>query len=153
MKNLLKIFLISWAIVFGASFFTADRIPFFQRLLYTAGLACVPPLISLGKGGSSRSRTPKITAYRGTRYTIHKPLDPHILYRIESGKVYEGYNVAPLLEIKGEKIFKANSSRLVYRIEKNKIYEGMNAAPFLEIRGNKIYPPLTNKPLYEIKAE
>jgi len=151
MNKYLKLYIITWVAVFVVSFFTAKDIPLFMRILCTAGLALVVPLLELGKKNSRTDTSPKkVNQTQSTSYTIHEPLSPQVLYRIEKGKVYKVFDAAPVYEIKGNKIYPNLSPQFEFRVENGKIYKRMDAAPFLEIKGDKIYYANSSQVAYEI---
>lgn len=149
MRKLFYHFIFVWIIVFLISFFTAmDSITLSQRLGYTAILSAIPALCL----SSNKKSAPPQKAPAEPYYTIHRPSDPKVLYRVEGGKVYRGLDVAPIYTVKGNKVYPNLDSKPAYRIEDGKIYRKMEAAPILEIKGRKVYRALSSKVIYEIKT-
>ena len=151
MKRAIGVLFGSWVVLFLLSFATAKSdLSLPTRILYTGVLALVATLLFFGKG-VTRKQTSGATS-SGSDMDIHLPTSPKVLYRIRSGKVYEGMAAAPIYEINGNKIYPNLSSKPAFRIEKNKVYRGMDPAPFLEIKGEKVYHNLSSKVAYEIKV-
>lgn len=153
MKRLLRLFLICWAGIFVASFFTgSSNMSIVQRLGYTAVLALVVPVLLLfGKKNTTHTKQVAPPRY-SCDLELHLPSDPKVLYRIKKQKIYKEMDAAPTYEIKGNKIYPHLSPKPVFRIENNKIYRVTEAAPFLEIKGDKVHYNLSSKVAYEIKV-
>ena len=153
MRRAFGLFLIFGAGIFTLSFFTAKtEISMIQRLGYTVVLALVPSvLLVCGSNRTTEIKNISRGFHSENNLEIHFPLDPKVLYRIKNQKIYKGMDVAPVYEMKGNKIYPHLSSKPAFRIEKNKVYRGVEVVPFLEIKGDKIYHSLSGKIAYEIK--
>lgn len=151
--RLANLFFVFWVGIFIVSFFTAsDEITFLQRLLFSGALALVAPALSLSGKKTKRESVGAKNTNKLNDVDVHAPLDPKVLYRVRSGKIYKGMAVAPTYEIKGDKIYPALSSKPVYQIKGEKVYHYLEPVPILEIKGNKIHRNLDSKVTYEITS-
>ena len=154
MKRIVKIFLLFWIVLFIVSFFTAKlEIIFWQRIGYTAVMAAITALLSLGgrkkvdKPSASNGRSRKISVIE-----IKVPNSPKVLYQIKNNKVYKNLDPKPVYEIRDNKVLVINDTKVVYTLSDNKIYRNMEPVPLWEIRGNQICVPLSHKVVYEMQA-
>lgn len=154
MKRVIKTFMIFLVVLFVVSFFTAKlEITFIQRAGYTAGMAGIVALLSLGGGKKNAEPVSKNGQSRKIRVVdVKVPNSPKVLYQIKRNKVYRNLAPKPIYEIRENKVYIANSPKVVYTLSENKIYRNMEPVPIWEIRGNKICVPLSPKVVYEMQA-
>ena len=154
MKRMIKVFLIFWAVLFVVSFYNAKPdITIFQRVGYTAVIAGIVALLSIGGGQKNAMPASKNSQSRKIRVVdIKVPNSPKVLYQIKRNKVYRNLDPKPIYEIRDNKVYIVNSPKVVYTLSENKIYRNMEPVPIWEIRGNKICVPLSPKVVYEMQA-
>lgn len=121
----------------------------FSAALFSGALALVFPLISLRNNRSKKYHAvPKHICTQDA--DVHLPSNPKVIYRVRNGNIYKGMDVAPICEIRGDKIYTALSSKPVYHIKNSKVYRGSDATPILEIKGSKIYYHDDSRVKYEL---
>lgn len=154
MKRAIIVFLIFWMVLLFISFFTAKfEITFLQRIGYTAVMAAITALLSLGGGKQvEKPTTPNRRSRKISVIDIKVPNSPKVVYQIKRNKVYRNLDPKPIYEIMDNKVLVINSPKVVYTLSDNKIYRNMEPVPLWEIRGNKICIPLSPKVIYEMKT-
>lgn len=154
MKRAINVFLIFWVVLFLISFLTAgEDITFLQRIGYTAAMAVITALLSLGGGNKAeRPSTPNGTSRKIRVIDIKVPNSSKVLCQIKRNKVYKNLDSKPIYEIRDNKVLVVNSPKVVYTISDNKIYRNIEPVPLWEKRGNKICVPLSHKVVYEMQV-
>ena len=151
MKELLKkgalIYVISVVVIFGLSFITAGNNDPMGRLGASALMAIASTVLGLyvlygdNKKKSGKS-TSKITSNRNTSNNSKK---------VESIFVCQPLSNKIFYEIKGNKVYKYQTSKVAYEIKNGKIYRYLEPTPILIINGNKLHAPSKSTPLYRIE--
>ena len=90
MKRAIKVFLIFWMVLFFISFFTAKfEITFLKRIGYTAVMAAITALLSLGGGKQvEKPTTPNRRSRKISVIDIKVPNSPKVVYEMQARYEY-----------------------------------------------------------------
>ena len=143
LKRFALLYLVPWAVFFLASLITdADGTSLAERLVVTAVLACVVPLLyAVTKRGEKNKAV----------YTVYHAGSTEPVVRVDGEWIYRGADEKASWYRKKNGIHDFRSMDPVCLIRDNKVYRPDADAPFLTLDGDKVFSCPEGELLYELR--